>query len=67
MLINISQSYFFASKKMGHYFCGDCGASCMVRSVDPSVFPGMTCVNVRMLEGVELKGVKRKYGDGASY
>jgi len=39
----------------------------MVRSVDPGVFPGMTCVNVRMLEGVDVKDVKRRYGDGASY
>lgn len=52
---------------MAHYFCGTCGASCMVRSVDPGVFPGMTCVNVRMLEGVDVKDVKRRYGDGASY
>jgi hypothetical protein len=49
---------------MGHYFCGTCGASCMVRSKDPDFFPGMTCVNARMLQGVQLDGLKRKSADG---
>jgi hypothetical protein len=39
----------------------------MVRSKDPSFFPGMTCVNVRMLQGVKLEDLKRKPGDGKSY
>ncbi|KAF1840031.1 uncharacterized protein K460DRAFT_399646 [Cucurbitaria berberidis CBS 394.84] len=61
------KTYSFASKKMAHYFCGTCGASCMARSVDPSFFPGMTCVNVRMLEGVDLKTLNLKFADGASF
>lgn len=61
------QSYFFASKKMAHYFCGTCGASCMARSVDPGFFPGMTCVNVRMFEDVDLKTLNIKAADGKSY
>ncbi|KAJ4372268.1 hypothetical protein N0V83_004042 [Neocucurbitaria cava] len=61
------KSYFFASKKMAHYFCGTCGASCMARSVDPGFFPGMTCVNVRMFEDVDLKTLNLKPADGKSY
>lgn len=52
---------------MHHYFCGTCGASCMARSIDPEFFPGMTCVNVRMLEDVELEKLKVKAADGKSY
>jgi hypothetical protein len=52
---------------MGHYFCGTCGASCMARSKDPDFFPGMTCINARMLQGVQLDGLKRKFGDGKNY
>lgn len=62
-----TQSYSFGFKRMNHYFCGTCGASCMVRSKDPDFFPGMTCVNVRMLQGVELEDLKRKPGDGKNY
>ncbi|KAF1833287.1 hypothetical protein BDW02DRAFT_570170 [Decorospora gaudefroyi] len=58
------RSYSFASKKMNHYFCGTCGASCMIRSKDPSFFPGITCVNVRMLRDVDLKTLNLKFGDG---
>ncbi|OAL55804.1 hypothetical protein IQ07DRAFT_583249 [Pyrenochaeta sp. DS3sAY3a] len=61
------KAYSFASKKMAHYFCAKCGASCMARSVDPGFFPGITCVNVRMLEGVDTKKLKLKFADGASY
>lgn len=61
------RAYQFGSKKMAHYFCGTCGASCLARSVDPDFFPGMTCVNVRMLQGVDLKGLNLKFADGASY
>jgi len=52
---------------MGHYFCGTCGASCMIRSKDPNFFTGMTCINVRMLQGVELETLKRKSVDGKSF
>jgi hypothetical protein len=38
----------------------------MIRSKDPDFFHGMTCVNVRMLQDVELEKVKRKSGDGKS-
>ncbi|KAH8733020.1 glutathione-dependent formaldehyde-activating enzyme [Phaeosphaeriaceae sp. PMI808] len=67
---NISelQSYTFGPKpKVAHYFCGTCGASCMARSIDPNFFAGMTCVNVRMLDGVDLKSLKIKFADGKSY
>lgn len=52
---------------MNHYFCGTCGASCMARSHDPYFFPGMTCVNVRMMQGVDLTTLNLKFADGASY
>jgi len=34
---------------------------------DPDFFAGITCVNVRMLEGVDLKALKMKFADGKSY
>jgi hypothetical protein len=34
---------------------------------DPDFFPGMTCLNVRMLDGVDLKALKIKFADGRSY
>ncbi|KAF1942601.1 hypothetical protein EJ02DRAFT_402146 [Clathrospora elynae] len=61
------RSYSFGSRKMGHYFCGTCGASCMARSTDPTFFAGLTCVNVRMLENVDVKTLKLKFADGKSY
>jgi hypothetical protein len=41
-------------------------ASLTVR-LDPDFFPGMTCLNVRMLDGVDLKALKIKFADGKSY
>jgi hypothetical protein len=38
----------------------------MARSVDPEFFAGMTCVNVRMFEGVDLKALNLKPADGKS-
>jgi hypothetical protein len=35
--------------------------------LDPEFFAGMTCVNVRMFEDVDLKGLKMKEADGKSY
>jgi hypothetical protein len=35
--------------------------------LDPNFFAGMTCVNVRMLEDVDFKGLKIKNMDGRSY
>ncbi|KAI4957593.1 hypothetical protein J4E86_004732 [Alternaria arbusti] len=61
------KSYSFGTKRMGHYFCGTCGASCMIRSKDPSFFTGMTCINARMLQGVEIEKLKRKSVDGKSF
>ncbi|KAI4925966.1 uncharacterized protein J4E92_006703 [Alternaria infectoria] len=61
------KSYSFGTKRMGHYFCGTCGASCMIRSKDPNFFAGMTCINARMLQGVELEKLKRKSVDGKSF
>ncbi|KAH7408389.1 Mss4-like protein [Phaeosphaeria sp. MPI-PUGE-AT-0046c] len=60
-------SYTFGSHKVAHYFCGTCGSSCMARSVDPSFFAGITCINVRMLEGVDLKALKIKEVDGKNF
>jgi hypothetical protein len=34
---------------------------------DPNFFAGMTCVNVRMFEGVDLKALKIKFADGKNY
>jgi len=39
----------------------------MIRSKDPDFFAGMTCVNARMLQGVELEKLKRKSVDGKSF
>ncbi|KAH4237029.1 hypothetical protein HBI56_123760 [Parastagonospora nodorum] len=62
------KSYTFGpNAKVAHYFCPTCGSSCMARSIDPNFFPGMTCLNVRMLDGVDLKALKIKFADGKSY
>ncbi|KAH7086817.1 Mss4-like protein [Paraphoma chrysanthemicola] len=62
------RSYTFGPKpKVAHYFCGTCGASCMARSIDPNFFAGITCINVRMFEDVDLKSLKIKFADGKSY
>lgn len=39
----------------------------MARSVDPNFFAGMTCINVRMLDGVDFGKLKIKEVDGKSY
>tara|TARA_R110002003_G_scaffold126_17_gene11604 strand:- start:439 stop:711 length:273 start_codon:yes stop_codon:yes gene_type:complete len=39
----------------------------LIAMTDPNFFAGMTCVNVRMLDGVDLKSVKIKFADGKSY
>lgn len=39
----------------------------MARSVVPGFFEGMTCVNVRMLEGVDFKALNIKEMDGKNY
>lgn len=39
----------------------------MARSKYEDFFPGMTCVNVRMLEGVDVKALNLKAADGKSY
>lgn len=52
---------------MAHYFCSKCGASCMARSIVPGFFDGMTCVNVRMIEDVDVKDLNVKFADGKSY
>jgi hypothetical protein len=39
----------------------------MARSVVPGFFDGITCVNVRLIEGVDLDALKYKEMDGASY
>lgn len=57
----------FGSDRVAHYFCGTCGSSCMARSVVPGFFEGMTCVNVRMLEGVDFKALNIKEMDGKNY
>ncbi|KAF1912479.1 Mss4-like protein [Ampelomyces quisqualis] len=62
------KSYTFGPKpKVAHYFCGACGASCMLRSIDPNFFVGMTPLNVRMLEDIDLRALKIKHLDGKSY
>ncbi|KAF2831033.1 hypothetical protein CC86DRAFT_133904 [Ophiobolus disseminans] len=61
------RSYTFGpNPRVAHYFCGTCGASCVARSIDPDFFAGMTCVNVRMFEGVDIKTLKTKFADGKS-
>jgi hypothetical protein len=39
----------------------------MARSKDPNFFPGMTCVNVRMLQDVDPKMLNLKFADGKNY
>ncbi|KZM27245.1 carbon-sulfur lyase [Ascochyta rabiei] len=61
------QSYTFASHKVAHYFCSTCGSSCMARSISPGFFDGMSIVNVRLFESVELEKLRFKEMDGRSY
>lgn len=62
------QAYKFKGiGKVEHYFCATCGSSCMARSVTPGFFEGITCVNVRLIEGVDPDALKYKEYDGASY
>jgi hypothetical protein len=35
--------------------------------IDPNFFVGMTCVNVRMFEDIDLKALKFKEADGKNY
>ncbi|KAF9699855.1 hypothetical protein EKO04_002225 [Ascochyta lentis] len=60
-------SYTFASHMVAHYFCSTCGSSCMARSVSPGFFDGMSIVNIRLFEGVELEKLRFKEMDGRSY
>lgn len=39
----------------------------MARSIRPDFFVGMSIVNVRLFEGVELENIKYKEMDGRSY
>ncbi|KAF2118295.1 Mss4-like protein [Lophiotrema nucula] len=55
-----------ANKKYGHYFCPSCGSSCFAGSHDEGPWATMKAVNVRMLQDVDLKGLKIKEIDGKS-
>lgn len=61
------QTYSFASHKVHHYFCGTCGTSCIMKSRAPDFMPGMTIINVRAFQDVDLKALKLKPADGKSY
>ncbi|XP_014555653.1 hypothetical protein COCVIDRAFT_38691 [Bipolaris victoriae FI3] len=61
------QCYSFATNKVGHYFCGTCGSSCMLRSKEADFMPGITGINVRMLQDVDLEGIKVDHLDGKSF
>jgi hypothetical protein len=34
---------------------------------DPNFFAGMTCVNVRMFEDVDVKALKIRFADGKNF
>ena len=61
------QSYTFATHSVAHYFCPTCGSSCMTRSIRPGFFEGITVVNVRLFEDLDLGALKYKEMDGRSY
>ncbi|KAL8874647.1 MAG: hypothetical protein Q9174_000052 [Haloplaca sp. 1 TL-2023] len=60
------KGYYFGKKKAEHRFCSTCGCSMFV---DPhgSFGSDIVAVNVRMLQGVDLDGLKIKNVDGKSY
>ncbi|KAH6638006.1 Mss4-like protein [Boeremia exigua] len=61
------KSYTFATHSVAHRFCPTCGSSCMARSIRPGFFDGVSIVNVRMFEGVEVEKLRFKEMDGKSY
>lgn len=58
------QKYTFGKHIYAHYFCGTCGVSCMVQSVDPSLGPDIVGVNARTLHNVYLESLRVKTADG---
>ncbi|OYX03178.1 MAG: aldehyde-activating protein [Rhizobiales bacterium 32-66-8] len=57
--------YRFNTKKIGHFFCATCGVEPFGRGVAPTG-AAMVAVNVRCLDGVDLKSLTSHEHDGAS-
>ncbi|KAF2452745.1 Mss4-like protein [Lineolata rhizophorae] len=50
--------YTYHRKWIGHYFCTTCGSSIYAKSHSEKFHPEVAAVNVRMLDGVDLKSLK---------
>ncbi|CAI7675414.1 unnamed protein product [Penicillium manginii] len=65
------KEYQFATKKVWHQFCGECGSSCFIRIPDnfPVVSEGVDpviAVNVRMLDDYDYEKLQLNKVDGRS-
>lgn len=59
-------SYHFNKKQIDHQFCKHCGVRSFARGKKPDGTP-MFAINLRCLEGVDLKSLNIKQVDGKSY
>jgi hypothetical protein len=57
--------YEFASKSLGHYFCPVCGSGVLGRKLNGDK-PASYAVNLRQVEGVDLKALTYQPYDGAN-
>ncbi|KAK4247949.1 hypothetical protein C7999DRAFT_31628 [Corynascus novoguineensis] len=56
--------YLFASKKLVHKFCGNCGTTVLATS---DMFPQGLGLNVRTIQGLDLWNLETKTFNGADY
>ncbi|KAL5365061.1 Mss4-like protein, partial [Aspergillus floccosus] len=59
------KEYKFASKKISHYFCTNCGTSIYGTSCLPG-YSDKVAVNVRTVKGIEIESLNIKKVDGRS-
>ncbi|MGH8081145.1 MAG: GFA family protein [Lysobacter sp.] len=59
-------TYHFNKKKIDHHFCRDCGISPYSEANAPDGTE-MTAINVRCLEGIDLKSITVVSVDGRSF
>ncbi|AZZ36376.1 hypothetical protein CIK05_06080 [Bdellovibrio sp. qaytius] len=59
-------NYQFYKKAIHHTFCKTCGVTSFVKGSDPAGNE-MIAINVRCLDGVDIKSMKLGYVDGKSF
>jgi hypothetical protein len=62
---NMLQDYLFNKKKIHHYFCKECGILSFGKALGPDGTK-MVALNLRCIEGIDLKTINIQEYDGRS-